>query len=69
MMLYVIQRLSCYRIPIVLAFSCGRAETFRISVDGGKNMSVFKNPRTLEQDTVNEKYCTCLEPRNEDPGY
>ena len=22
-----------------------------------------------EQDTVNGKYCTCLEPRNEDPGY
>ena len=40
-----------------------------LSVDVGKNISVFKNPRTREQDTVNEKYCTCLEPRNEDPGY
>ena len=69
MMPYAIQRMSCYRISIVLAFSCGRKRFEYAKCGRGKNISVFKNTRTREQDTVNGKYCTCLEPRNEDPEY
>ena len=45
------------------------AYSFEKEEVGGEDIFVFKNPLTRERDTVNGKYCTCLKPRNEDPGY